>query len=171
LPVLPSPFAHRYLTREPTADEVLGEYELKGIHLNLIDSELSDRIRDSARGSSIILKDDGTALMIFFPVLEEVGIFRYEFKGLNNLKAFCRIQTFGGMSSNSAADHYQSVYGLRFVETAQAVDKRTRPSVKIKEDLFVSSTFTGNEKLNDIIFSFDDLDLGQILVFSKETLE
>jgi len=72
------------------------------------------------------------------------------------------------MSSNSAADDYQSVYGLRFVASAQAVDKGTRPSVKIKEDLLFSSTFTGNEKVNGMIFSFDDPDHVQNLLFSKE---
>jgi hypothetical protein len=123
------PFAHRYLTREPTVDKVVGEYDLKEIYLDLIESGLSDRIRDSARGSSIILKDDGTALLNFFPVLEEVGIFRHEFKGLNNLKTFWRIQTLGGMSSNSAADDYQSVYGLRFVASAQAGRQRN-PSLR-----------------------------------------
>jgi len=61
---------------------------LKEIYLDLIESGLSDRIRDSTRGSSIILKDDGTALLKNFPFLEEVGIFRHEFKGLNNLKTF-----------------------------------------------------------------------------------
>ena len=165
------PFAHRYLTREPTVEEVVGEYELKEIHLDLIESGLSDRIRDSARGSSIVLKGDGTALLTKFPVLEEVGTFRYEFKGLKNFKVFWRIQTVGGKSSNSAADDYQTVYGLRFVPSAQSGVKGTRPSVKIKDDLFFSSTFTGDEKVNGMIFSFDDPDLGQILGFSREKPE
>jgi len=51
------------------------------------------------------------------------------------------------------------------------VDKGTRPSVKIKEGLFFSSTFTGNEKVNDMIFSFDDPDHVQNLLFSKENLQ
>ena len=132
---------------------------------------MSDRIRDTAQGSSIILKGDSTAILTQFPVLEEEGTFRYEFKGLKNLKAFWRIQTVGGMSSNSAADDYQSVYGLRFVPSGQAGVKGTRPSVKIKDDRFFSSTFTGDEKVNGMIFSFDDPDLGQILGFSKEMPE
>ena len=75
------PFAPGYLTREPTFDEVVGEYELKEIHVDLIESGLSDRIRDSARGSSIVFKVDGTALLTKFPVLEEMGPFRYVIQG------------------------------------------------------------------------------------------
>jgi len=93
------PFAPGYLTREPTFDEVVGEYELKEIHVDLIESGLSDRIRDSARGSSIVLKVDGTALLTKFPVLEEVGSFRYEFKGLKNLKGKCKVAKLGNVSS------------------------------------------------------------------------
>ena len=68
----------------------MGEYELKGIHMDWIESEMSDRIRDSAGGSSIVLKVDGTAILTQFPVLEEVGTFGYEFKGLKSLKAIMK---------------------------------------------------------------------------------
>jgi hypothetical protein len=52
------------------------------------------------------------------------------------------------MSSNSAADDYQSVYGLRFVQSAQV-----------------------DEKVNAMIFSFDDPELLQIHGFSRKNPE
>jgi hypothetical protein len=73
----------------------VGEYELKEIHLDLIGAGLRDRIRNSALESSIVLKGDGTALLNKFPVLEKIETFRYEFKGLKNLKGKWKVANLG----------------------------------------------------------------------------
>ena len=147
------PFAHRYLTREPTVQEVVGEYELKEIYLNLLESGLSDRIRDSARGSSIVLKGDGTAILTKFPVLEEVGTFRYEFKGLKNIKAEWKVAKLGNVSSGG--DDLRAIYGVRFILPGQNFSAR----------------LSGQDRIEGMTFGFSDPDLGQILGFSKDSAE
>ena len=143
------PFAHRYLTREPTVEEVVGEYELKEIYLDLIEFGLSDRIRDSTRGASIVLKGDGTAILTQFPVIEEVGTFRYEFKGLKNLKGKWKVAKLGNVSSGE--DELRAIYGVRF----------------ILPRLNLSASLSGQDRVEGMIFGFSDPDEGQILGFSK----
>ena len=147
------PFAHRYLTREPTVEEVVGDYELKEIHLDLIEFGLSDRIRNSVWESSIVLRGDGTALLTKFPVLEKVETFRYEFKGLKNLKGKWKVAKLGNVSSGE--DDLRAIYGVRFILPRQNFSAR----------------LSGQDRVEGMIFGFSDPDEGQILGFSKEKPE
>jgi hypothetical protein len=143
------------MTREPSQEEVAGEYKLNEVYLDLIESGLSDRIRDSARGSSIILKGDGTAILTKFPVLEaldELGT-HYKFKGLQDLKTEWEVSTLGNVSSGG--DDLLAIYGVRFILPEQSRSAR----------------FTGQDRVEGMIFGFSDPDLGQILGFSKEKSE
>ena len=127
----------------------MGEYELKEIYLDLIESGLSDRIRDSARWSSIVLKGDGTAILTNFPVLEKVETFRYEFKGLKNFRGEWKVAKLGNVSS--VEDDLRAIYGVRFILPGQNL----------------SASLSEQDQVEGMIFGFSDPDEGQILGFSK----
>ena len=117
--------------------------------MDLIEFGLSDRIRDSTRGASIVLKGDGTAILTQFPVIEEVGTFRYEFKGLKNLKGKWKVAKLGNVSSGE--DELRAIYGVRF----------------ILPRLNLSASLSGQDRVEGMIFGFSDPDEGQIIGFSK----
>lgn len=153
-----NPYAHRFLTSEPANQDVLGEYKLKEIYLDLIEPGLSDRIRDFTQNSSITLHPDGNATLVDFPFFDVVNTFEYKFKGMENLKAVWEIVPAGGMSSNSGSDDYRIVYGIRFT----LLDGR---------ELFDQPSLTGDGDADGMIFTLEDGDWGQILGYSKVTGE
>ncbi len=67
-----NPFAHRFLTKEPTSEEVIGEYQLKEVYVDMVDPNLGDRIRAAKPTPTITLHRDGNATLVNFPFFEEL---------------------------------------------------------------------------------------------------
>ena len=97
--------------------------------MDLIESGLSESIRDPAQDSSIILKGDGTVILTEFPVLEKVGSLRYDFKGFKNLKAEWKVATLGKVSSG--VYDLRVIYGVRYPARARFLSwqYRARPGL------------------------------------------
>ena len=118
----------------------------------MIESEESDWICDYAQDSSIILRINGTAILNNLPVLEHeeyLGTFRYEFKGLKNLKAEWKVAKLGNLSSG--CDDLRAIYGVQFILPGQDF----------------SAGLTGQGRVEGMIFGFSDPNLGQILGFPR----
>ena len=99
------------------------------------------------------MKGDGTAILTKFAILEEAGSFRYDFKGLKNLKAEWKVATLGNVSSGG--DDLRAISGVRFILLGPEF----------------SAGLTGQDRVEGMIFGLSDLNLGQILGFSKDLAE
>ena len=152
-----NPFAHRFLTKEPTSEEVIGEYQLKEVYVDMVDPNLGDRIRAAKPTPTITLHRDGNATLVNFPFFEELDrTFDYNFKGLENLDARCEISMVGSVSSGG--NHSKKVYGILLTLT----DGRS---------LFDSPSLTGKNSVDGMIFTLYDGDQGQILGYTKTKAE
>lgn len=152
-----NPFAHRFLTREPSKNEVVGHYTLTEVYVDMVESGLSERIRASSKEPTITLNPDGTAILSAFPFFKaQEKAFDYEFVGLEDLTASWQISSVGGVSPGG--NDYKTVYGLRLVLPDGTV-------------LFDSPSLTGDEMVDGLIFTLYDGDQGQVLGFKKKNAE
>jgi len=152
-----NPFAHRFLTREPSPDEVVGQYSLTEVYVDMVESGLSERIRGASSTPTITLHPDGTAILSGFPFFkEQEHTFDYKFTGFEDITARWEISSVGGVSSGG--DDYKKVYGLRLILSDGRV-------------LFDSPSLTGDKKVDGLIFTLYDGDQGQILGYKKENAE
>jgi len=78
-----------------------------------------------------------------------VGTFRYEFKGLKNLKGEWKVANIGNVSSGE--DELRAIYGVRFILPGQNC----------------SGSLSGQDRVEGMIFGFSDPDEGQIIGFAK----
>lgn len=147
-----NPFAHRFLKKEPALHEALGTYELTEAYVSMIQTDLDKAIRDHQPIPSIILRDDGTATLTDFPVFtQKEDSFDYDWSGFQSMEARWEMIPTGAVSS-SANGTATTVFGVRFTESSVVID---------------SPTFTGEETIDGMIFTFYDGDQGQILGFKK----
>ncbi|MCB1095381.1 MAG: hypothetical protein KDN22_07345 [Verrucomicrobiae bacterium] len=152
-----NPFAHRFLTREPSKNEVVGQYSLTEVYVDMVDSGLSERIRAASTTPTITLHPNGTAILSGFPFFEEQeNSFDYKFTGFEDLTASWEISSVGGVSSGG--DDYKTVYGLRLIF----------PDGRL---LFDSPSLTGDKTVDGLIFTLYDGDQGQILGYKKTNAE
>lgn len=148
-----NPFAHRFMTREPTTAEAAGTYDLAEVFVDIIEAGLSEKIRNSKVKSSILLHVDGTASLVNFPFFEEgTNAFDYRFDGVKTINGRWAITSAGSVSSGG--DDIKTVYGIKFSFT----DSR---------ELFDQPTLTGRDSVDGMIFTLGDGDEGQILGFKK----
>jgi len=152
-----NPFAHRFMTREPTTAEAVGTYDLTEVYVDMVEAGLSEKIRQSKANTSLRLRADGTASLVDFPVFEEgTNAFDYRYTGLQSLDAQWKIISVGSVSSGG--NDSKTVYGIQFT----FADSRK---------LFDWPTFTGKDSVNGMIFTLYDGDQGQILGFKKRNAE
>ncbi len=150
-----NPFAHRFLKREPSMEEVAGIYELKEVYVDMVESGLNEKIRAKTPSPTIELRADGSASLRSFPVFRQtVQGFEYTFEGFEDLETRWHILPTGCVSSGS--DDATTVYGIAF----------DFPESKNFEH---SPTLTGDKSVDGMIFTLYDGDQGQILGFIKQT--
>lgn len=148
-----NPFAHRFLTREPSPDEVVGTYALHEVYVDMVEAGLSERIRKASPPPSITLHANGTAVLKQFPLFEELDdSFDYKFIDFEDLDARWEISSAGSVSSGG--DDLKTAYGLRLTLS----DGRS---------LLDPPTLTGETEVDGLIFTFYDGDQGQILGYQK----
>ena len=148
-----NPFAHRFLKREPSVSEASGTYVLKEVYVDMVDSTLSEKIRNHRPVPKIVLQADGEAEFSDFPLFKESDTFKYSFTGYMNFKARWTITSVGAVSSGGSDS--STVYGISIapVDMTEPVD---------------SATFTGKKTPDGMIFTLYDGDQGQILGFQKQ---
>lgn len=118
----------------------------------MIQAGLDKTIRDHQPTPTIILRDDGTATLTDFPLFtEKEDAFDYEWSGFQSLEARWEMIP-AGVVASSVDGPTTSVFGVLFSECDPPLD---------------SSTFTGEETIDGMIFTFYDGDQGQILGFRK----
>jgi len=150
-----NPFAHRFLKREPTMEEVAGTYALKEVYVDMVESGLNEKIRANSPKPTIELRADGSASLRSFPVFRRTADgFEYTFEGFEDLETRWHILPTGCVSSGS--DDATTVYGISF---DFAKDKNFEHS----------PTLTGDKSVDGMIFTLYDGDQGQILGFIKQT--
>jgi len=147
-----NPFAHRFLKKEPTLPEAVGTYRLTEAYVSMIDPGLDETIRTHQPTPTIELRSDGTATLHHFPhFIEQADAFDYDWSGFDTFEARWSIIPVGAVSS-SVNDTATPVFGVHFTESGAELD---------------SPTFTGDETIDGMIFTFYDGDQGQILGFEK----
>jgi hypothetical protein len=152
-----NPFAHRFMTREPTTAEAVGTYDLTEVYVDMVEAGLNEKIRKSDAKSSILLRADGTASLVNFPFFEEgTNTFDYRFKGFQSIEARWKITSVGSVSSGG--DDLKTVYGIDF-------------TLSDSRKLFDWPTFSGKDSVDGMIFTLYDGDQGQILGFKKRSAE
>jgi hypothetical protein len=150
-----NPFAHRFMTREPTTAEAVGTYDLTEVYVDMVEPGLSEKIRSSEAKSSVLLRADGTASLVNFPLFEEsTNRFNYRFRGFQSIEARWKVTSVGSVSSGG--DDLKTVYGIDFM-------------LSDSKKLFDWPTFTGKEAVDGLILTLYDGDQGQILGFKKRT--
>jgi hypothetical protein len=149
-----NPFAHRFLKREPSMNEVAGIYELKEAYVDMVESGLNEKIRAKIPRPRIELRADGSASLRSFPVFRQTAEgFEYTFEGFEDLETRCLIQPAGCVSSGN--HEATTVYGISF----------DFPEGKNFEH---SPTLTGDKSVDGMIFTLYDGDQGQILGFIRQ---
>lgn len=150
-----NPFAHRFLKREPSMEQVAGIYALKEVYVDMVESGLSEKIRTKSPSPTIELRADGSASLRSFPVFRQTAQeFEYTFEGFEDLETRWHILPTGCVSSGS--DDATTVYGISF-DFAKGKNFEQWP------------TLTGDKTVDGMIFTLYDGDQGQILGFIKQT--
>jgi hypothetical protein len=152
-----NPFAHRFLKREPSVDEVVGTYSLEKVYVDMVENGLNEKIRARTPKPMITLRSDGSALLRSFPVFRETEEgFDYRFEGFEDIETRWEISPVGGVSSGGGDS--TTVYGLSF-------------SLPDSKGFLRWPTFTGDKTVDGMIFTLYDGDQGQILGYTKQTGE
>jgi hypothetical protein len=149
-----NPFAHRFLTREPCVEEVVGTYCLEEVYVDMVEDGLSAKIRSHESKPTIILRSDGSFVMQAFPLFREKEQgFDYTFEGFQDLVGCWKITAVGAVSSGR--DEAATVYGI---------------SLELPKKLgFLSfPNLTGDETVDGMIFTLYDGDQGQVLGYKKQ---
>ena len=150
-----NPFAHRFLKRKPSLDEVIGTYSLVEVYVDMVESGLNEKIRDRSPKPTIVLRADGTASLKTFPIFRETEEgFDYSFEGFEDIETRWEISPVGGVSSGG--DKSTTVYGLSF-------------DFPESKSFFRWPTFTGDKIVDGMIFTLYDGDQGQILGYKKQS--
>jgi len=149
-----NPFAHRFLTHEPTVEEVVGTYCLEEVYVDMVEDGLSAKIRAHDSKPTIILRSDGSVVMQAFPVFREKEQgFDYTFVGFEDLVGRWKITPTGTVSSGG--DDLATVYGI-FMELPEEIG------------CMRWSNLTGAKNVDGMIFTLYDGDQGQILGYKKK---
>lgn len=152
-----NPFAHRFLKREPSVKEVVGTYSLVEVYVDMVENGLNEKIRARTPKPIITLRSDGTAFLQSFPVFRETEVsFDYRFDGFEDIETRWEISPVGGVSSGG--EDSTTVYGLSF-------------DFPESKSSFRWPTFTGDKRVDGMIFTLYDGDQGQILGYTKQTGE
>jgi hypothetical protein len=105
-----------FMTREPTTAEAVGTYDLTEVYIDMVETGLSEKIRNSEAKSSILLYADGTSSLVNFPFFEEgAKTFEYRFKRFQSIDARWTITSVGSVSSGG--NDSKTVYGIEFTLT------------------------------------------------------
>lgn len=148
-----NPHAHRFSTHMPAIEEAAGTYVLADVFVDSVKAGLNKEIGGYAATSQIVLRNDGTASFLRFPVFLTPDSLHYTYQGPVDLEARWAIEPNGTVSSGG--DDSQTVFGVRFT----FADGR---------DLFDTPTFTGSPGVDGMIFTLGDPDQGEILGFRKK---
>jgi hypothetical protein len=148
-----NPHAGRFSKHKPTVGEAAGTYVLEDVFVDSVKEGLNEKIQSYAPSSQIVLRNDGTAKFLRFPVLLSPDDSHYTYKGPEDFEARWSIESVGTVSSGG--DDSQTVYGVQFSFS----DDRT---------LFDTPTFTGTPSVDGMIFTLGDPDMGEILGFRKK---
>ena len=148
-----NPHAHRFSTHKPAIEEAAGTYVLADVFVDSVKAGLNKEIGGYAATSQIVLRNDGTARLIRFPVFLAPDSFHYTYQGPEDLEARWAIDSTGTVSSGG--DHSKTIYGIHF----------TFPDGRA---LFDNPTFTGSPRVDGMIFTLGDPDQGEILGFRKQ---
>ena len=152
-----NPFAQRFMKREPSEDEVVGNYSLEEVYVDMVENGLNEKIRARTPKPIITLRPDGSALLRSFPVFRETDEgFDYRFEGFEDIETRWEIIPVGGVSSGGGDS--TTVYGLSF-------------SLPDSKGFLRWPTFTGDKTVDGMIFTLYDGDQGQILGYTKQTGE
>jgi hypothetical protein len=147
-----NPHAHRFTKHKPAIAEAAGTYVLDEVFVDSVKVGLGKEIQNYAATSQIVLRHDGTARFVRFPVFRSPDDLHYTYQGPEDFEARWSVSPSGSVSSGG--DDSQSVYGIQFTFD----DGRT---------LFDTPTFTGSPRVDGMIFTISDPDMGEILGFRK----
>lgn len=148
-----NPFAHRFLKREPSVEEVVGTYSLEEVYVDMVEAGLNEKIRARSPKPTIVLRSDGVALLRSFPIFNNTDQgFDYEFIGFEDVETRWKVLPVGSVSSGG--DDSTTVYGLSLDLPESRLDFRW-------------PTFTGEQAVDGLIFTLYDGDQGQILGYKK----
>jgi hypothetical protein len=146
------PHGHRFSKHQPAIEEAAGTYILDEVLVDSAGEGVSQKIQGYAATSQIVLRNDGTARFVRFPVFKGPDTLHYSYMGAEDFDGRWSIASAGSVSAGG--DDSQTVYGIQFT----LADGRV---------LYESPIFTGSPRVDGMIFTFGDPDQGEILGFRK----
>ena len=149
------PHAGNYTTHEPTAEEIVGTYELDQIYMESYSAGIGAKVTKLSAPPSIRLLADGTFIAERFPCFSETRTgFEYKFEDFRSINAKWSQTTVGSIGDGSGTT--KTHYGI---------------SVDVLPSHLSSFGFTGAKKVDGLIIGFGDPDSGDAITFKKKTTE
>ena len=149
------PHAGNYTTHEPTAEEIVGTYELDQIYMESYSAGIGAKVTKLSAPPSIRLLADGTFIAERFPYFSETRTgFEYKFEDFRSINAKWSQTTVGSIGDGSGTT--KTHYGI---------------SVDVLPSHLSSFGFTGAKKVDGLIIGFGDPDSGDAITFKKKTTE
>jgi hypothetical protein len=140
------PYAHLYLTKEPTKKNVVGVYKFK---FQTMDSSIDDE-KIKKRNTKITIFSDQTYSVDKLPYFKEIDVFNYTYDRSVSFSGTWKIETLGTVSYGG--DHSEKHWGI-ILESAP------------KELRFAG--LLGEKKPNGLIFSYGDPDQGKVMLLEQ----
>lgn len=138
-----SPYAKLLTTEEPNVTEVTGIYTFA--KQTLINSGLDFLNGEQA---TINLNKDGTFTLVNFPLWQRTEIGEYVLDRRLSASGNWNIEIVGGVLSGG--NDYRSVWGIEF------------------SNIIDSASLTGNAPPYGLIFTYDDPDSGNVMIFKMQ---